>query len=83
MCSPGISEKIAAITTPIRFTTSQPRNLDAEGRAEELQKTLNYPGIYKDRSAEVPGLVAALEATRAEIDRLYARWQELEALPKK
>jgi len=57
--------------------------LDAEGRAEELQKTLNDPGIYKDRSAEVPGLVAALEATRAEIDRLYARWQELEALPKK
>ena len=46
----------------------------------ELQATLNDPSIYKARAAEVPGLVAALDAARGEVERLYARWQELESL---
>ena len=36
--------------------------------------------MYKTRAAEVPALVAALDAARAEVDRLYARWEELDAL---
>jgi ATP-binding cassette subfamily F protein uup len=52
----------------------------AEARVTELSATLNDPAVYKSRAAEVPMLVAALEAARAEVDRLYARWQELESL---
>jgi ABC transport system ATP-binding/permease protein len=52
----------------------------AESKMAELQAILNDPSIYKSRAAEVPGLVAALDQARAEVDRLYARWQELEAL---
>jgi ATP-binding cassette subfamily F protein uup len=51
----------------------------AEAQVAALTATLNDPGLYKERSREVPELVAALEAARAEVDRLYARWQELEA----
>ncbi|HZS36051.1 MAG TPA: ABC-F family ATP-binding cassette domain-containing protein [Polyangia bacterium] len=54
----------------------------AEARAAELQATLADPAVYKTRAAEVPQLVAALDAARAEIERLYARWQELEQLPR-
>jgi ABC transport system ATP-binding/permease protein len=52
----------------------------AEARVSELQATLEDPAIYKTRAAEVPSLVAALDAARAEVERLYARWQELESL---
>ena len=52
----------------------------AEARVSELQATLSDPTIYKSRAAEVPALVAALDGARADVDRLYARWQELEAL---
>jgi ABC transport system ATP-binding/permease protein len=52
----------------------------AESKTAELQATLEDPTIYRTRAAEVPGLVAALDAARAEVDRLYARWQELDAL---
>jgi ATP-binding cassette subfamily F protein uup len=52
----------------------------AEARVAELTATLNDPAVYKSRAAEVPGLVAGLDAAKAEVDRLYARWQELESL---
>ena len=52
----------------------------AESKVATLQAELEDPTIYKMRAAEVPTLVAALDAARAEVDRLYARWQELEAL---
>jgi ATP-binding cassette subfamily F protein uup len=52
----------------------------AEAEVETLQATLNDPAVYKSRAAEVPALVSALEAARANVERLYARWQELESL---
>ena len=52
----------------------------AEGRVAELEATLSDPEIYKTRSAEVPAMVASLEKARIEVERLYARWQELEAI---
>ncbi len=52
----------------------------AEARVGTLEATLSDPAVYKERAAAVPALVADLEAARAEVDRLYARWQELEAL---
>ena len=57
--------------------------LTAESQVEELQQKLNQPGVYKDHPIEVPGWIAALDAARTEVDRLYARWQELERLAKK
>jgi ATP-binding cassette subfamily F protein uup len=52
----------------------------AEARVHELTSTLEDPAVYKTRAAEVPQLVAALDAARAEVERLYERWQALEAI---
>ncbi|HUS64519.1 MAG TPA: ABC-F family ATP-binding cassette domain-containing protein [Kofleriaceae bacterium] len=54
--------------------------LGAEARVTELEATLSDPAVFKERGAEVPGLVAALDAARGEVERLYARWHELEEL---
>jgi hypothetical protein len=54
----------------------------AEARVAALEAELSSPAVFKDRATEVPGLVAALEAARGEVDRLYARWQELDAIPR-
>jgi ATP-binding cassette subfamily F protein uup len=56
--------------------------LAAEERVGALEATLADPAVYKERSAEVPELVRSLEAARAEVERLFERWQELEALPR-
>jgi ABC transport system ATP-binding/permease protein len=53
--------------------------LTAEARVEELERTLNDPEFHASRSQEAHDLVAELETTRAEVTRLYNRWQELTA----
>jgi ABC transport system ATP-binding/permease protein len=53
----------------------------AEQRVTELEATLSDPLIFKERGAEVPALVADLDRARAEVERLFARWHELEELP--
>jgi ATP-binding cassette subfamily F protein uup len=52
----------------------------AEARVAELERAVSDPDVFKTRAAEVPALVASLDAARAELDRLFARWQELESL---
>jgi ATP-binding cassette subfamily F protein uup len=52
----------------------------AEARVAELEATLSDPAVFKERAAEVPALVAALDAARAEVVRLYDRWSELDAI---
>jgi len=54
----------------------------AEARVRELEAMLSDPAVFKDRGAEVHGLVADLDAARADVERLFARWQELDALPR-
>lgn len=54
--------------------------LAAESRAAELDALLNTPSFYITRSQEASGLQADLEALRGEITRLYARWEELDAI---
>jgi len=53
---------------------------EAEGRVTELEATLSDPAVFKDRPTEVQQLIATLEAARAEVERLFARWQELDAV---
>ncbi|MBI5818041.1 MAG: ABC-F family ATP-binding cassette domain-containing protein [Verrucomicrobia bacterium] len=52
----------------------------AEARAAELEAALNDPNFYTTRAKEAPGLIAELEATKAEVARLYARWEELDRI---
>ncbi|HEU0031166.1 MAG TPA: ABC-F family ATP-binding cassette domain-containing protein [Kofleriaceae bacterium] len=52
----------------------------AEARVVELEATLSDPGVFKDRPTEVQDLIAKLDAARAEVERLFARWQELDAI---
>jgi ATP-binding cassette subfamily F protein uup len=54
----------------------------AEQKVSELEATLSDPSVFKERAAEVQTLVAELDAARGEVERLFARWQELEAIPK-
>lgn len=52
--------------------------LHAEAAVSTIEQELSDGTIYRDRPAEVPARVAALDAARREVERLYARWQELE-----
>jgi ATP-binding cassette subfamily F protein uup len=53
----------------------------AEARVAELEVTLQDPTVFKERAAEVPALIAQLDASRGEVIRLYARWEQLSAIP--
>jgi len=52
--------------------------LDAERAVEACQGAVEDPAIVSDPTA-LQRRYAALEAARADVDRLYARWAELEA----
>jgi ATP-binding cassette subfamily F protein uup len=54
--------------------------LEAEERKGSLEAKLSDPGTYATDGASVPRLRAELDAATADVERLYARWQELEAL---
>ena len=50
----------------------------AEATVADLDAQLADPGIYVERADEVPALVEAAATARAEVERLVARWIELE-----
>jgi ATP-binding cassette subfamily F protein uup len=54
----------------------------AEREVAALETTLSDPSVFKERGAEVQALVGKLDAARVEVERLFARWQELDAIPK-
>jgi ATP-binding cassette subfamily F protein uup len=54
--------------------------LEAEERKAALEATLADPATYQKDGARVPALRAELTQATAEVERLYARWQELEAV---
>jgi ATP-binding cassette subfamily F protein uup len=56
--------------------------LTAETHAQELEKTLNDPEFHATRSREAHGVIAELEAAKAEVARLYERWHELDRIGK-
>jgi ATP-binding cassette subfamily F protein uup len=51
--------------------------LEAENLAAELEALLNDADFQTTRASEAPAVVSKLESQRREIDRLYARWEEL------
>ncbi len=54
--------------------------LAAEGALAELESQLNDPAFYIEHSAEAPALIEEMERRKAEVEALYARWEELEAI---
>jgi ATP-binding cassette subfamily F protein uup len=54
--------------------------LAAETGAEEMEAKLHDPNFQAASYDEIPALLAKLEAAKAEVARLYQRWEELEAL---
>jgi ATP-binding cassette subfamily F protein uup len=50
-----------------------------EKRIAALAGQLADPVLYAERGSEVPGIVAALDTARAEVEQLMARWEELES----
>jgi ATP-binding cassette subfamily F protein uup len=58
----------------------EPAILEAEARKVELEAALSDPETYRSDGAQVARLRTDLEGATAEVERLYARWQELEAI---
>jgi ATP-binding cassette subfamily F protein uup len=75
---------------PRRLTFKETRELAgmeqaieaAEREVTELEAQLSDPTLFKDRGGEVHELIGKLELARGEVERLYARWQELDSIPK-
>jgi ATP-binding cassette subfamily F protein uup len=73
---------------PRKLTFKEARELEAiedtiaaaDDRVKTLEATLSDPSVFKDRPTEVQALIAELEAARADVERLFARWQELDAI---
>jgi ATP-binding cassette subfamily F protein uup len=58
----------------------EPAILGAEARKRALEAALADPATYQREGGAVAGMREELEAVTAEVERLYARWAELEAL---
>ena len=55
----------------------------AEERVQTLDATLNDPSFYITRSQEASDLSEELDVAKAKVAKLYARWEELEAIKQK
>ncbi len=76
---PGRSRKLS-FKEQREFAGMEAAIQTAEARAAELEAALNDPSFYTTRAKEAPALVAELETTKAEVARLYARWEELDRI---
>jgi ATP-binding cassette subfamily F protein uup len=54
--------------------------VDAEAEVERLEAIFSEPDFYQKRGNEIGQLKEELNAARANVDRLYSRWNELEEL---
>ncbi len=54
--------------------------LAAEERKAALEAALSDPATYQRDGSAVASMRAELEQVTAEVERLYSRWQELEAV---
>ena len=68
-----------------KLTFNERRELDsmeavivaAEQHVQEIEQTLSDPRFYATRAADAPEWIARLETARAEVARLYSRWEDL------
>jgi ABC transport system ATP-binding/permease protein len=85
---PGATEGPARPRKPGKLSFKEQREfegmeaaiLSAEERKAELEAALSDPATYQRDGAGVARLWDELEVAAAEVERLYARWQELEAI---
>jgi ATP-binding cassette subfamily F protein uup len=71
-----------------KLTWKEERELEGlEGKIMELEEAvaaieaqLGDPEFFVTRAAEAPGMIADVDARKVEIQGMYARWEELEAL---
>jgi ATP-binding cassette subfamily F protein uup len=76
-----------AARRPGKLSYKEQRELDgmeaaieaAEAAKATIEAKLQDPGVFS-RSAEVARLTAELDAATRDVERLYARWQELQSL---
>jgi ATP-binding cassette subfamily F protein uup len=54
--------------------------VDAEAEVARLEAIFSEPDFYQKRGGEVGRLTEELNAARANVDRLYTRWNELEEM---
>ena len=84
------SNKPPAAARPRKLSFKEQRELDgmegaihvAEARVAEIEGTLNDPAFFATRGREATQLINELEHTKTEVARLYARWEELDAIGK-
>jgi len=83
-----LSSSASTKSRPRKLTFKETRELEvmektiltAEEKVQALTTTLDDPNFYITRSQEASILSDELDAAKAEIARLYARWEELEAV---
>ncbi|HCA81113.1 MAG TPA: ABC transporter, partial [Bacteroidetes bacterium] len=54
--------------------------MSTEAEVERIEALFSEPDFYQKRGEETARLTEELAAARAKVDRLYARWNELEEL---
>jgi ABC transport system ATP-binding/permease protein len=62
----------------LEFDRMESAILEAEARVAELEARIVDPAFYLTRAKEAPAVLAELETAKAQVARLYARWEELE-----
>jgi ATP-binding cassette subfamily F protein uup len=60
--------------------TIEARIEEAEMKVAEFEGKLQDPSLYAERGHEVQALLDQAEAAKREVEALYLRWQELEAI---
>jgi ATP-binding cassette subfamily F protein uup len=81
----GTKGSAAVSPKPRKLTLKEQRELDdmeavilaQEEKAAAIEATLNNPDFYATRASEASAVAAQLETAKAEVNRLYVRWDEL------
>ncbi|MCX6868032.1 MAG: ABC-F family ATP-binding cassette domain-containing protein [Verrucomicrobia bacterium] len=80
--------KTATATKPRKLTFKEKAELAgiegailaAEQEVEAIEAMLHDPDFQATRFAEIPSLIEKLDAAKAEVTRIYQRWEDLEHL---
>ena len=54
--------------------------MEKEEAIAALEAQLNDPDFYLTRAADAPAFSADIETRKREVQKLYARWEELESI---